>query len=87
MVDSNPAGLEARMLGCLEPWRLVGFPLGWQGWIGLDVSGCWIGGGGGIGGFLVFSHARRSRRSADCVSEQFKCSFAFLFPTIPGFPE
>ena len=49
----------------LDPWRLVGLLAGWQDWIGLDVSGCWIGGSGGIGGFPVFSHARRSRRSAD----------------------
>ena len=35
---SNPAGLEARMPGCLETWRLVGWPAGWQDWIVLDVS-------------------------------------------------
>ena len=58
----EPWRLEARIL---EPWRLVGLPAGLQDWIGLDVSGCWIGGSGGIGGFPVFSHARRSRRSAD----------------------
>ena len=58
----EPWRLEARIL---EPWRLVGLPAGLQDWIGLDVSGCWIGGSGGIGGFLVFSHAGHSRRSAD----------------------
>jgi len=43
MVDSNPAGLEAWMLGCLEAWRLVGFlaySLAGLDWIGLDLSGC-----------------------------------------------
>ena len=35
---SNPGGVEARMFGCLEPWRLVGLPAGWLA--GLDWIGC-----------------------------------------------
>ena len=56
-----PGGLEA---GGLDPGALEA---GWLAcWLaGLDWSGCeWLldeRGSGGIGGFLVFSHARRSR--------------------------
>ena len=46
MVDSNPAGLEARMLGCLDARRLGGLDPGAleAGWLACWLTGLdWIG--------------------------------------------
>jgi len=72
MVDSNPAGVEAWRIGCLEawrleawilePWRLVGLLAGWQDWIGLDVSGWQMGDIGGMERWYNTLAAQRGRR-------------------------